>query len=97
MRRLPKMKKDISMIGVPMDLGQERCGVDTGPNAIRYAGIKDRLAKLNDNIHDLGDINIIRPVQNAVVKKDGLRHLDEIVDANEKLRDTVSEQVQQGR
>ncbi len=32
------MKKEISVIGVPMDLGQMRRGVDMGPSAIRYAG-----------------------------------------------------------
>lgn len=29
----------IRIIGVPMDLGQERRGVDMGPSALRYAGI----------------------------------------------------------
>ena len=37
------MKKNISIIGVPMDLGQMRRGVDMGPSAIRYAGIVERL------------------------------------------------------
>ena len=32
------MKKEISVIGVPMDLGQMRRGVDMGSSAIRYAG-----------------------------------------------------------
>ena len=36
------MKKDISIIGVPMDLGQTRRGVDMGPSAIRYAGVVER-------------------------------------------------------
>lgn len=37
------MKKKISIIGVPMDLGQTRRGVDMGPSAMRYAGVVERL------------------------------------------------------
>ncbi|MGB3569134.1 MAG: arginase family protein, partial [Priestia megaterium] len=40
------MKKDISIIGVPMDYGQTRRGVDMGPSAIRYAGMNTRLEAL---------------------------------------------------
>ena len=32
------------IIGVPMDLGADRRGVDMGPSAIRYAGLADELA-----------------------------------------------------
>ena len=52
------MKKDISIIGVPMDLGQTRRGVDMGPSAIRYAGVVERLENLTKTIEDLGDIEI---------------------------------------
>ncbi len=37
------LKKDISIIGVPMALGQNRYGVDLGPEAIRYAGLSDKI------------------------------------------------------
>ena len=52
------MKKNMSIIGVPMDLGQMRRGVDMGPSAIRYAGIVERLENLGYDIKDLGDIEI---------------------------------------
>ena len=35
--------RKLSIIGMPMDLGQMRRGVDMGPSAIRYAGINERL------------------------------------------------------
>jgi arginase len=38
--------RKISIIGVPMDLGQNRRGVDMGPSAIRYAGILEKLEGL---------------------------------------------------
>src|SRR5690625_5401646 len=51
----------ISIIGVPMDLGQSRRGVDMGPSAIRYAGVMERLERLAYEINDLGDVPIKRP------------------------------------
>ena len=38
--------RDIRLIGVPMDLGQDLRGVDVGPSALRYAGLADRLRRL---------------------------------------------------
>ena len=35
--------RKLSIIGMPMDLGQMRRGVDMGPSAIRYAGIYEKL------------------------------------------------------
>ncbi|MEI3613664.1 arginase [Pseudogracilibacillus sp. SO30301A] len=87
------MNKDISLIGVPMDLGQTRRGVDMGPSAIRYAGIVERLEKLNFNIHDLGNIDISRPDRNQPEREDKLRNLQEVVEANTRLANLVDEQV----
>ncbi|TMC78930.1 MAG: arginase, partial [Chloroflexi bacterium] len=36
------MKRTVEIVGVPMDLGGNRRGVDMGPSAIRYAGLRDR-------------------------------------------------------
>ncbi|MEI3607041.1 arginase [Pseudogracilibacillus sp. SE30717A] len=89
------MKKDISIIGVPMDLGQMRRGVDMGPSAIRYAGIVERLEKLNYRVHDLGNIDISRPDRNEPEREDKLRNLSEVVEANSKLAEVVDEQVKE--
>jgi arginase len=51
----------ISIIGLPMDLGQTRRGVDMGPSAIRYAGVVERLEQLEIEVEDLGDIIVGRP------------------------------------
>jgi len=91
------MKKDISIIGVPMDLGQTRRGVDMGPSAIRYAGIVERLEKLNYTIHDLGNIEIARPDRHAPEREDKLRNLNEVVEANANLAKVVDEQVKKNR
>lgn len=88
------MKKDISIIGVPMALGQNRYGVDLGPEAIRYAGLSDKLKQLNYNIFDLGNIDIERPEKLEPITKGKLRHLEEIVEASSKLAQTVEREVE---
>lgn len=53
----------ITIIGLPMDLGQNRRGVDMGPSAIRYAEVVERLDSLGFDVEDSGDIMIGRPAQ----------------------------------
>jgi arginase len=52
------MKRAVRIIGIPMDLGQMRRGVDMGPSAIRYAGLSDRLRRLGYDIDDTGNIEV---------------------------------------
>jgi len=51
-------KKTIRIIGIPMDLGQNRRGVNMGPSAVRYANLANSLSELGYTIRDSGDINI---------------------------------------
>lgn len=51
-------KRTIRIIGVPMDLGQSRRGVDMGPSALRYAGLQARLARLGYEVYDEGNIAV---------------------------------------
>ncbi len=48
-------------IGVPMDLGADRRGVDMGPSAIRYAGLPDSVRSLGYDYEDVGDLSVPRP------------------------------------
>src|SRR5690606_14280139 len=89
------MKKDISIIGMPMDLGQMRRGVDMGPSAIRYAGVNERLSKLFDEINDIGDIAIGRP-EVQVDPESNLRNLDLIAEKTEMLAVEVDKAVKSG-
>ena len=38
--------RQIRILGVPLDLGQSRRGVDMGPSAVRVAGLEARLESL---------------------------------------------------
>jgi len=55
------MKETVRVIGVPMDLGQNRRGVDMGPSAIRYAGLQARISRLKHDVHDEGNIAVPNP------------------------------------
>ena len=48
--------KPVHLIGVPLDLGAGRRGVDMGPSAFRIAGIAGRVASLGRAVVDTGDI-----------------------------------------
>ena len=52
---------DVRILGVPMDLGADRRGVDMGPSAIRYAGLADQLEEIGVSCTDGGDISVPRP------------------------------------
>ncbi|MBD1222920.1 arginase [Virgibacillus halodenitrificans] len=88
------MNKNISVIGVPMDLGQSRRGVDMGPSAMRYAGAIEKLTTLKYIVKDLGDIPINRPVNNESTDGTNLKNLHQVIEANQQLADMVDEEIQ---
>jgi arginase len=55
------MDRTARIIGVPMDLGADRRGVDMGPSAIRYAGLADHLERIDHPCVDGGDLTVPRP------------------------------------
>jgi arginase len=79
-----------------MDLGQSRRGVDMGPSAIRYAGVVERLEKLDYEIHDKGDIEIGRPGKDEESSDGNLKYLKAVTKASDKLASAVNEVVESG-
>ncbi|MEF8784522.1 MAG: arginase [Haloarculaceae archaeon] len=55
------MEQTVRILGVPMDLGADRRGVDMGPSAIRYAGLADQLESIGQSCVDGGDLVVPRP------------------------------------
>jgi arginase len=87
--------KKLSIIGMPMDLGQMRRGVDMGPSAIRYAGVNERLKSLFEQIDDLGDIAVGRP--EVIIDPDtNLRNLELIAEKTSQLAEKVDEVIREG-
>ena len=74
----------IRVLGVPMDLGSGRRGVDMGPSAIRIAGISERLKELGNKIIDDGDIDI-KNMEELRVGDTRVRYLKEISRASKLL------------
>lgn len=91
------MNNKMSIIGVPMDLGQSRRGVDMGPSAMRYAGAIEKLQELNIDTHDLGDIPINRPDQKNIDNDSNLKNLEQVIEANEKLAKMVDQEIEKGQ
>lgn len=91
----PSINQNISIIGVPMDLGADRRGVDMGPSAIRYAGIAERLERIGYRVHDRGDLVVRRP-EDYTSAGTHLKYLDEIARVNAELCEAVSIEMGKG-
>lgn len=89
-------KNLIDVIGVPIDLGASRRGVDMGPSAIRYAGLKKVIEDMGKTYLDKGNIAVPVPehIDNNLNKN--LRHLKEISAVNEKLYKKVRDSLREG-
>lgn len=80
---------DIEIIGVPLDLGADRRGVDMGPSAIRYAGLSEKLRELGHKVHDSG--NLITPIaEESKVEYSNAKYLGEVRRVCRTLADSVS-------
>ncbi len=55
------VSRTVHIIGVPMDLGQSRRGVDMGPYALRYAGLGKALVALGYHVIDGGNLPVPGP------------------------------------
>ncbi|SDI32663.1 arginase [Natribacillus halophilus] len=83
------MLKNLSMLGVPLDLGQNRRGVDMGPSAIRYAGVLERLQALGYQVQDHGDLTVPKRYDQDI--GEDLQHLQAVVETNRRLAKKMDE------
>ncbi|MGM7703532.1 arginase [Pseudalkalibacillus sp. Hm43] len=89
------MNKNIGILGVPMDLGQMRRGVDMGPSAMRYAGLIERLENLGYEVEDHGDVEI--PQREKVASTEtNLKNLQGVIEASTRLAEGVDKIIQDG-
>ncbi len=86
----------VDVIGVPMDLGASRRGVDMGPSAIRYAKLHDRLEALGiPEVLDHGNLPV--PIRESVQQIDAsAKYLDVIERVCEDLARLIEESVRSG-
>ena len=86
---------DVSLIGVPTDVGASVVGCRLGPGALRLAGIQEALERFGVDVKDCGDVS--GPENPMAPPVDGYRHLPEVVKWNEALYDAVYAEVSIGR
>ena len=89
------LPKKIRVIGVPLDLGQSRRGVDMGPSAVRVAGLEARLESLGHQVEDAGNV----AVAIAETKKSGdpnAKYLKEITATCTKHAELVIKSLENG-
>lgn len=75
------MSRTVCIIGIPMDLGQSRRGVDMGPSAVRYAGLDNHLRGLGYTVEDCGNLKI--PVRDQLPGDGGMDFLPAVVETCE--------------
>ena len=88
--------RKIRVIGVPLDLGQSRRGVDMGPSAVRVAGLEARLEALGHVVEDAGNVSVAIAEQ----KKEGdpsAKYLKEITATCTKHAELVVKTLEAGK
>jgi len=89
------MAQKIRIIGVPMDLGASRRGVDMGPSALRVAGLQARIKQLGHTVEDIGNISVKQAEEMSFGEKRA-KYLVEIKDACTVLGDAVQKSLEEG-
>jgi len=85
----------LRLIGVPLDLGAGRRGVDMGPSALRIAGIAEVFQRLGYRVEDAGNISVPQR-ETLPVGAEGLRYLDPIAEVCRGLYDATAAALQAG-
>ncbi len=92
----PDGARRIRVIGVPLDLGQSRRGVDMGPSAMRVAGLEARLEAIGHKVEDAGNVAVAIAEQ----KKEGdprAKYLKEITATCTKHAELVVKTLEGGK
>jgi len=85
----------IDIIGVPVDLGADRRGVDMGPSAIRYAHLQRELSRTGCTFADLGNLEV--PIaEMCSVTEPKLKYIDCIVPMARRTAGAVATSMQRG-
>ena len=87
--------KPVHLIGVPIDLGAGRRGVDMGPSAFRIAGIRDQIANLGWSTIDKG--NLATPIPETQLPADtSKKYVHDIAKVCQELHDRALKSLEEG-
>ena len=84
----------VCTVGIPMDLGQSRRGVDMGPSAVRYAGLGMRLTDIGYEEERFGNLEI--PDRDVLPPEGGLAFLEAAVETCGRIYETALEATRRG-
>jgi arginase len=84
----------VRIIGVPMDLGASRRGVDMGPSALRVAGLQTRLKQLGHQVEDIGNISVKQPEEMSYGEKRA-KYLVEISETCKDLAEAIQKSLEE--
>lgn len=86
---------NIDLIGVPVDMGAGRRGVDMGPSAMRYAMLQQKLEKLGYTVEDKGNIEV--PIaERCAITEPKLKYIDCILPMARRASGAVATSLQAG-
>jgi len=86
----------IRVLGVPLDLGASRRGVDMGPSAMRVAGLEARLEALGHQVTDGGNIRV-EIAETQAFGDPHARYLQQIADTCTRTAEAVVKTLEEGR
>jgi arginase len=87
--------RPVHIIGVPLDLGGGRRGVDMGPSAFRIAGLGERIAALGRPVTDKGDLAVPIP-ETRHMGDPRRRYIDDIATVCDALATSARESLDSG-
>ena len=91
------MSKRIEIIGAPTAFGQRKLGVNFGPDALRYAGLIERIEDIGHEVIDKGNVKSpVLDMKKYKSEQKGLRNLEEVIAFSNNLYESVNETVEKG-
>jgi arginase len=85
----------VRILGIPLDLGQERRGVDMGPSAVRAAGLNAALKSLGHQAEDSGNMHVKIPEEQHFGEKRA-KYLNEIAETCQEVAQRVLQTLDEG-
>lgn len=90
------MKRNISIIGAPVWLGQPHYGTQFGPDALRSAGLNQILHFVAETVSDFGNIPLQQSPSTLSTLSSNTKHLEQVRTGSSLLADKVSNAVTKG-
>ncbi|MFZ0746840.1 MAG: arginase [Terracidiphilus sp.] len=85
----------IRVLGVPLDMGASRRGVDMGPSAMRVAGLEARLEALGHQVTDGGNIRV-EIAETQAFGSENARYLQQIAETCTRTAEAVVKTLEEG-